>query len=551
MTMNTEQRIPVVIGVTGHRELDPDQIPSLYEAVRTEIHRIKVLCPSSPVMILSGLAEGADQICALAGLEEGCLLAAALPMPLNEYKKDFSGKALETLLKLCDRAQELFVVPESEPHAEGRDYLYRQEGIYVAGHCHVLLALWDGKEGTAGGCGTAETVAFRRQPSLRFCSGGHLESPDRPLIWIRVRRQGSGPGMPGLPEIRRLNEENLLSGLDALDDFNREAGKTAVNHPERSGTQEDPDRDPDRKFGETAAIYDQADRLSIINAAAHKRVLASLSIAATILTMAFLLYDEMSLHWMILVCIFMLISLFMINHTADRLSFHRRFIEYRLLAEGVRVQRFLLRAGIRAEAAHLLPWAWQLNVPWIKDALLAMMIGIGPEEHEGQAVEGAERIHADVVKKIWLDDQKIYHQKALEKLGRINRNNDLMIRISLVITVLSYIAGLIFEIIWGGLFTGIRLLSPDALELVRTFLKILMGSLSAITLFASNYYGKLSLDETIADHRRMTALYEAAEDVTEREGMSEELLIRLAGEELDENSSWYAYQSTNRPEIGL
>ncbi len=75
--------------------------------------------------------------------------------------------------------------------------------------------------------------------------------------------------------------------------------------------------------------------------------------------------------------------------------------------------------------------------------------------------------------------------------------------------------------------------------------------MSAGTLFAGNYYGKLSLDESVEDHERMISLLLAAQNQIDRGKQSETVLKALAYEELGENAFWYAYQKANSPEIGL
>lgn len=561
--MKSFERIPLVIGVTGHRNLREDQIPVLTDIVRKEIRRIRQLCPSSPVLVLSGLAEGADQLCARIALEEGCFIEAALPMALEEYEKDFSGQAFKDLHDLCGKARQVFVVPETEPHREGRDFLYRQEGIYVARHCQVLLALWDGKPGTGYGCGTAETIDFRRYSSFDRDPECSLQNPDRPLIWIRTGRKGAGPGdtpemagEPVLPQVIRYGDEGLTRSIEAVETFNIDAGRESKrldgeadlekeNHLSDAVGQEKEKNlsgaaDQTGSVPGIQAVYQMADTLSIHYSGLHRKTIAALSVAATLLTMAFLLYDEMNLHWMSLICILMVLSLFAINHLADRMLYHRKFMEYRLLAEGIRVQTYLMAAGLRTEVTDLLPWSWQLNVPWVRDALAAIMIG---------SRRGTDR--RESIKEIWIDDQKQYHMRAFDRLKKQNETNRRILGYSLFITIFSYMVCLAFELIPGGLFTGRPLLEATSLEAFRTFLKILMGSLSAATLFAANYYGKLSLDESMADHKRMIALYEMAEREIEETGLTEAFLCRLAREELNENSGWYAYQSNNKPEIGI
>lgn len=84
---------------------------------------------------------------------------------------------------------------------------------------------------------------------------------------------------------------------------------------------------------------------------------------------------------------------------------------------------------------------------------------------------------------------------------------------------------------------------------VRAILKIVVGTMSAITLFTGSYYGKMSLTNTIQDHKRMIALYNQAEMDIRENGEDKELLLSLAHEFLIENSTWYAYQSRNKPDL--
>ena len=122
---------------------------------------------------------------------------------------------------------------------------------------------------------------------------------------------------------------------------------------------------------------------------------------------------------------------------------------------------------------------------------------------------------------------------------------------ALALALATYAAALIFEISAGGLFSGDMRLPAEQVDIIRVILKVAMGSFSAMTLFAGNYYGKLSLEDTAQDHRRMAALYRKTEQEILQNGETEELLLKLAREELSENSSWYAYQSKNTPDVSI
>ena len=56
--------LPFVVGVTGHRDLRPDDGPNLEKAVQKAFERIRKECPDTPLVLLSSLAEGADRLVA-------------------------------------------------------------------------------------------------------------------------------------------------------------------------------------------------------------------------------------------------------------------------------------------------------------------------------------------------------------------------------------------------------------------------------------------------------------------------------------------------------
>ena len=68
--METE-RIPLTVGVTGHRVIRPEDRPVLLAGVKQELERLRERYPHSPIVMLNSLADGADQLCAEAALSLG------------------------------------------------------------------------------------------------------------------------------------------------------------------------------------------------------------------------------------------------------------------------------------------------------------------------------------------------------------------------------------------------------------------------------------------------------------------------------------------------
>ena len=288
----------------------------------------------------------------------------------------------------------------------------------------------------------------------------------------------------------------------------------------------------DGPLREIDEIYGAADVLSIQNAREHRRVLLALSAAGTLLTLAFLLYDEAELHGLILACGAMVLCLFFIRHMANRLDCHRKYLEYRVLAECMRCQFFLLLAGISTPVLEILPWFIRKGVPWIAEVLSSLPIGVPAEKQS--------------VLDSWIVDQKRYHETALERAEIKSHRDGRIAAAVFTVTIIAYLVTLAYE-----LFIYRNADGAAHAELIRALLKILLGTMSAITLFTGSYYGKMSLSNEIDDHQRMIALYENAEEEIAQNGESDQLLLFLAREFLNENSTWYAYQSKNKPDITI
>lgn len=278
-------------------------------------------------------------------------------------------------------------------------------------------------------------------------------------------------------------------------------------------------------------LYGAADVLSIQNAEKHRRILMALSAVGTLLTLFFLLYDEAELHGLILACGAMILCLLFIYHVGNRLDCHRKYLEYRVLAESCRCQFFLLYAGTKARVSDIMPWSIHMDIPWVCEVL---------EDVSKQAVVEEGRPVLDC----WIRGQKEYHEKALRRAEGKSRRNNRTAKLVLAITIIVYIAALLYELFVYKNNAGI-----GNENLVRAALKIVLGTMSAITLFTGSYYGKMSLSNAIDDHKRMIALYTMSEEEIIKNGESEEQLLFLAREFLNENSTWFAYQSKNGPDL--
>src|SRR5947209_4846429 len=202
-------RLPLVIGVTGHRDLRDQDVPVLEREVAAIIERLRhdYLHGDSetPIVVLSSLAEGADRLVARLALAHGVRLIAPMPMPIDEYRRDFepglkAGNAVEfeALLAQAIAAPEVPFTPGNSlatvrADATKREEQYRAAGLFIAQHANVLIALWDGDGTAMRPGGTAEVVAFKRRGIPLDILGSARASLDAseigPVIHVVTPRQ--------------------------------------------------------------------------------------------------------------------------------------------------------------------------------------------------------------------------------------------------------------------------------------------------------------------------------------------------------------------------
>jgi hypothetical protein len=457
-------------------------------------------------------------------------------MEQAEYEKDFEPKDLARLRWQLERAQTVISVPpaaEKEPTDPDRDFLFRQAGIYIAEHSHILLALWDGQKESQSSCGTAAMADAALNGAWKPRRGMACRNAENlAVIHVMTPREGStepGAGTvspPGHPE--KLDEI-----LMRTEEFNRlaetmpDGGETLL--PEKAGA--------DPVMQKLEAVMQAADSLSLQFAQHYRRAMGVLAVLGTAVALTFLLYDEANLFWMILICGAALLAAMITLNRAKRSASHRRYIEYRMLAEALRVQMFLRYAGSRVETQRVMTWTEQRETPWILCAMCALNAGKPPEKIRN-------------IRECWVEKQRIYHEQAGRRTAGKSERNDRLLRLAGICAVILYFGCILFELLCGGLtpHPAIPLRDP---EIWRTVLKILLGTVSVGTLFLASYYGKMSLERKKTDHVKMEALFRTMDRQMEQFGQTEELMELLAREELTENGNWSSYQRDNAPELNM
>lgn len=166
------------VGVTGHQRLHD---PAAWPWVRAELAQaLQAVGP--PLVGLSALAAGTDQLFADLVLERGGSLE--LVLPFAGYRDVFREAADRASFdRLAALAQRVHLVPA----APSPEQAYLMAGKFVVDTCDLVVAVFDGRADTGVG-GTGDVVAY-------------ASARDAPMVVIDpiqrlVRRSGRPPNAP-------------------------------------------------------------------------------------------------------------------------------------------------------------------------------------------------------------------------------------------------------------------------------------------------------------------------------------------------------------------
>lgn len=169
---NRPPRLPFVlsVGVTGHRKeaLPAEACDGLKERVRSALNllvegAIAVRAQEAPfysdepprLLFISPLADGADQIAARVAVELGFELHIVLPFEKEVYQRELADEQSRSAFdELIDNAAHVLELPGE--HEQPMD-AYVMTGRATIAHCDLLLAVWDGLPPRGRG-GTGEIV---------------------------------------------------------------------------------------------------------------------------------------------------------------------------------------------------------------------------------------------------------------------------------------------------------------------------------------------------------------------------------------------------------
>jgi len=551
--------VPLTIGVTGHRDLVEDEVPQIRLRVQTLFTSLQQRFPDRPLRILSPVAEGADQLVAEVALELELDLVVVLPMPLDLCRQDFDSEAAsERFIYLCSQAAEVLelqIVAGASRETlaqsiEHRNRQYAQLGVFLCAHSHILLALWDGKPSDNVG-GTAQVVNFHHYDVMAGHSSEHsvnvqiLADDDSDLVYQIVvsRHREHGEPQAGLAPLDTFwlttDDANPSTAelphkyadiFERTGRFNRDVKEHAAriqaeSYPLVGESSDVKLPDSTRRIN---TYFCAADWLAMHYQGQYLKVLKASHVLMFVMAIMLIFYADVASNQLLMITFGACLALaFAMHAIAERGKWHEKYLEYRTLAEGVRVQFYWAAAGVTRSSvtkyAHdNFLQKQDIELGWIRNVMRVAGIACDIEPNLDPA--GLQFVLED-----WIGDEskggqlKYYRSKAKEHMAQSARLDDL---------------GKIVGLLVFALLIGAVVAPSDEL---RTILFVVLGILLLIISIREAYSFRVAEKDVVKQYEFMYRIFVNAKKhlagaATDRDRRR---ILRALGEAaLDEHAEW-------------
>ena len=182
----------VAIGFTGHRALD-DEVKCRRWII--DFLEQRKAATAGTIYGISSVAQGGDLLFAESCIQLALPLSILLPLPEEEFRKDFDEATWSRAKQVLAKATSIEVTAGDQ----SREECYYECGIETVQQSRFLLALWNG-EPSQGLGGTEDIVSFAR-------------GIDKPLVWlhsvtgkVRVFNEKTDEELLGDAELEFLNQ---------------------------------------------------------------------------------------------------------------------------------------------------------------------------------------------------------------------------------------------------------------------------------------------------------------------------------------------------------
>lgn len=556
-------RVPIVIGATGHRKFDNATSERLIATLKKECGKLKRQYRSSPFVVLSALAEGADRMIAKTAMEVlGADLIAVLPMPVEDYERDFGSEELKKEFRdlfsqaLCAK---IASVPNGDAwkvDGEPRNEQYARAGAMMVDHAQILFAIWDGKPALGTG-GTADQVAWfeRGYSPNEYSLYKDALSPLAPLEpGLRIRIDPASAQVSyGATKRPEAGKSDIREILRRTNRYNWD-----VAHKHDAIAQSEPLASAPAKtvaaLNLTERLYRAANCLSMSFANKVRGsdvIVYSLAIIAVV---AFNLISNNAVWpWVYLVVTLVMVAL---TGRVRILSVDNRFLEYRCLAEGMRTLFFWRSAGITRPVWLAFLSRQEGVVHWIRHAVRTVEFCqdcLLPQV-KGGGLAGSDGVQ--FVKDAWVENQRVWFSKKERAHFQSMRIWKWIERSALGASFVTAGVLALFTVVQNAEGKSFWQLYVEQQVDYVDFWQLALGLFAASGLAARGFLSRrahLELTKQYASQRQIfdtaSRMLVAIEKDPKPDWTAEKILERLGEEALQEQSEWVWLRHTRPFEL--
>ena len=560
-------RVPIVLGVTGHRDISPNAIKRIKQQLNDAFYELKQYYPNTPLVLITPLAEGADRLVADIALEHDVELCVALPMSSDEYQKDFSSpESRKRFTDLLQASKGCHVITGFDPEQQ-RDLCYANVGRWLVDHSDILIALWDGQMNELSG-GTGEVVQYALNgvmPSLKPYSVSNLALQKiKPVLHIPCPRQGV--------ELDLQQESTLYENFDELQNTSKVTFKHYLEQSNNFISIENFNLRASKLVAPGYPLIDQGDqKLPLHLRFIHQMYLKADTVAnqyqkvfrrytalfyslSAILMLTLVFYFKMfPFTYVIGFYLFIYVITLLVSIQLKNSDYQKRYHLYRLLGETSRLFFFFhvseLETGKRnsildnaRESQYFVRKLGSEN-EWVIAALKKSQLFFSgnnsdvkkstTDSSETQLDEELEYEARSIVINNWINDQQNYFTRAAQrdmtKMKRLNFFGSLLF-------LLSFLAGITLFSLKNFEFLSALNLTP--------ILSVLVGASVGLGGIIKTYVFTMGYSELAGQYKLMQGLYtQAAENISDRPENYIAIFEQLWWEAFMENIEWFSLKN--------
>ncbi|MGB9430531.1 MAG: hypothetical protein WCC11_11765 [Gammaproteobacteria bacterium] len=569
--------LPLVIGVTGHRDLAQQDIPHIQESLAVLFACLRRQYPHTPLRLLSPLAEGADRLVAKVALEHGAELVVPLPMPEAEYRKDFPH-TLSEFDALKAQASIVYTPPppteaanqDADLSGSRRDACYENVGLHIVKHSQLIVALWNGVASAERG-GTARIVEHALSGSSDASSASHFSHDfgSGKAVWhLQISRLSSPSEKHGeavsqpCTAVWRFSDKHTrelpfteatggwpksqFAHLHSMEIFNTGALSLSPQRIRESAEALVPPSVDCKAIDPSERIIRAFIAADLISGKFQKtayKLWKWIFMLAGVMILSFESYAHIWTHGLLLLVYpAAFIAMTIAYSVLNRRRLDDRFIDARILAEALRVVIYWRLAGIRENITDQYLGRHTAAIGWVSSSILGLLTLPLPD------IGFAQRNGLHIADQFWVGYQlKYYERQSIRQGKRVNlyrRFAGLLYGLTLVFSVCVAIYGVIVT-------------KPS---LLREILIMLMASGPPVAVLWIAYAEKQGWEKHIKEYTRNAALFARAHELILSFGRSEspatfpqiqKVLLELGKEAICENAEWALLHRVKPPAIPL